>query len=91
GPTHGYPLHSTIINLTFDPARHIFPNTTPSALSSAARLSTQSALKSSATSSETVMMEPVMLVTISVDEDSLGSVVHDISSARGGSVVSLGA
>ena len=35
-------------------------------------------------------MEPVMIVTISVDEDSVGSVVHDISSARGGSVVSLG-
>ncbi|GIZ45422.1 hypothetical protein CKM354_000858900 [Cercospora kikuchii] len=91
GPTHGYPLHSTIINLTFDPAQHIFANTTPSALSSAARLATQSALKSSAASSETAMMEPVMLVTISVDEESLGSVVHDISSARGGSVVSLGA
>ncbi|KXT12846.1 hypothetical protein AC579_7607 [Pseudocercospora musae] len=91
GPMHGYPLHSTEINITFDPSQHLFSNTTPAALSSAARLAVQLALKQSAESSPTVMMEPVMLVTISVNEDSLGSVVHDISSARGGSVVSLGA
>jgi elongation factor G len=33
----------------------------------------------------------VMTVAIAVDEDSLGSVVHDISSARGGNVLSLDA
>ncbi|SMR49508.1 unnamed protein product [Zymoseptoria tritici ST99CH_3D1] len=91
GPTHGYAVHSTKLNITFDPAQHIFSSTTPAALSSAARLAVQKALKDSAQSSDMIMMEPVMLVTISVDEDSLGSVVHDISSARGGSVVSLGA
>ncbi|KAI7595233.1 Ribosome-releasing factor 2, partial [Hortaea werneckii] len=37
-----------------------------------------------------VMMEPLMLVTIAVDEESLGAVVHDLSSARGGAVVALG-
>ncbi|KAI7361632.1 hypothetical protein KC336_g21803 [Hortaea werneckii] len=36
------------------------------------------------------MMEPLMLVTIAVDEQSLGAVVHDLSSARGGAVVALG-
>lgn len=91
GPNHSYPLHSTQLSITFDPAKHIFPNTTPAAISSAARLAIQRALKQSSAASETVIMEPVMLVTISVDEESLGSVVHDISSARGGSVVSLGA
>ena len=90
GPSHGYPLHSTHINITFDPAHHLFPNTTLAALSSAARLTVLKALKTSAGTSETVMMEPVMLATISVDEESLGGVVHDLSSARGGSVVSLG-
>lgn len=90
GPNHGYAAHSTRLDIRFDPAEHVFPNTTPAALSSAARLAVQKALQASSSSSETVMMEPVMLVTISVDEDSLGSVVHDISSARGGSVVSLG-
>ncbi|KAK4898703.1 Ribosome-releasing factor 2, mitochondrial [Elasticomyces elasticus] len=89
GPTHGYPIHSTHITLTFEPSKHLFPNTTLAALSSAARLAVQQALKASASASETILMEPVMLVTISVPEDSLGSIVHDISSARGGSVVSL--
>ncbi|KAK5695669.1 Ribosome-releasing factor 2, mitochondrial [Elasticomyces elasticus] len=89
GPTHGYPIHSTQITLTFEPSKHLFPNTTLAALSSAARLAVQQALKASASASETVLMEPVMLVTISVPEDSLGSIVHDISSARGGNVVSL--
>ncbi|TKA59145.1 hypothetical protein B0A55_11866 [Friedmanniomyces simplex] len=90
GPTHAYPVHSTLIRLTFDPAKHVFPNTTLAALSSVARSAVQQALQASAKASETVLMEPVMLVTISVDEDSLGGVVHDISSARGGSIVSLG-
>ncbi|EMC99380.1 hypothetical protein BAUCODRAFT_64763 [Baudoinia panamericana UAMH 10762] len=90
GPAHGYPMHSTQVNITFDPAKHVFANTTAAAISSAARLTIQQALKDSSKRSETVMMEPVMLVTISVDEDTLGSVVHDISSARGGNVVSLG-
>ena len=89
GPAYGYPVHSTEVKLTFDPAQHMFPNTTPAALSSATRLAVQRALKNSAKSNEAVMMEPVMLVTISVDEDCMGSVVHDISSARGGNVVSL--
>jgi elongation factor G len=34
-------------------------------------------------------MEPVMNVVISCDEATLGSIVHDISSARGGHVLSL--
>lgn len=88
GPHHGYPVHSTTIKVIFDVARDIFPNTTAASISSAARVATQKALKQNG--SETVMMEPVMLVSISVDEESLGSVMHDISSARGGSVVSLG-
>ncbi|KAK3700576.1 Ribosome-releasing factor 2, mitochondrial [Vermiconidia calcicola] len=90
GPSHGYAVHSTDIKVIFEPSTHVCPNTTPAALSSAARLAVQRALQDSATASETLMMEPVMLVTISVDEDSMGSVVHDISSARGGNVVSLG-
>jgi len=91
GPQHTFPMHSTSITLTFNPQQHIFPNTTPSALSSAARLAVQKALRTSASLSPTVMMEPVMTVAIAVDEDSLGSVVHDISSARGGNVLSLDA
>lgn len=91
GPQHGYPLHSTQITLTFDPQIHLFPTSTPAAISSAARLAVQQALRNAKdVGSGTVLMEPVMSVTISVDEASLGSVVHDISSARGGQVMSLG-
>jgi len=91
GPAHSYAVHSVDITVTFDPAKHLFANTTPAALSSAARLATQRAMRDSVQASPTVLMEPVMLVTISVDETSMGSVVHDISSARGGTVVSLSA
>jgi elongation factor G len=35
------------------------------------------------------MMEPVMRVTVFVNEGSLGSVVQDLSSSRGGQVLSL--
>nr|POE58984.1 ribosome-releasing factor 2, mitochondrial [Quercus suber] len=90
GPTHSYPVHSTAITLSFDHIEHLFSNTTPASLSSAARHAVQKALRNSASFSPSVMMEPVMLVTISVEESSLGSVVHDISSQRGGRVVSLG-
>ena len=90
GPTHGYPVHSTHIKINFDPTEHIFPNTTAAALSSAARLAVQHAAKESTKQSESILMEPLMLVTISVDEKSMGSVVHGLSSARGGTVVSLG-
>lgn len=95
GPRQSLPMHSTKITLTFNATEHIFGNeTTPSALSAAARLATQAALKeawtaASATNPPSTLMEPVMDVIISVDETSLGSVVHDISSSRGGHIVSL--
>ncbi|KAF2220171.1 elongation factor G [Elsinoe ampelina] len=92
GPSFSYPLHSTAVHLTFDVASHLFSNTTTSALSAAARLATTKALKSAAQASTSpTLMEPVMFATISVDEPSLGAVVHDISSARGGHIVSLDA
>ena len=90
GPKYSFALHSVHVTLTLDPSAHIFgPETTPAALSSAARLATQSALKRSAQSGGTALMEPVMNALISVDEASLGSVVHDISSSRGGHILSL--
>lgn len=91
GPAYGYPLHSSLVQITFDVAHHIFPNTTPAALSSAARWAVHKALQKSTTMRENAMMEPVMRVAISVDEGSLGSVAQDISSARGGTVLSLDA
>ena len=90
GPQHSFALHSTHVSITIDPASQIFgPDSTPAALSSAARLATQTALKASAQQISTSIMEPVMNVTISVDEKSMGAVVHDLSSARGAHILSL--
>lgn len=88
GPKHSFPLHSTEVVLTFNIAEHLFgTDTTPSALLATARLATHTAIREVSPSS--ALMEPVMHVTISVPESSLGVIVHDISSARGGHVLSL--
>ena len=90
GPQYSFALHSTYVSVTIDPDTQIFgADTTPSALSTAARLATQAALKASAKQLPTSLMEPVMNVIISVDENSLGPVVHDLSASRGGQISSL--
>lgn len=91
GPQFTFPMHSSHVTLTLD-AEHIFgTDTTPSALSSAARLATSTALRSllPPQGTGTTLMEPLMNVIITIDESSLGSVVHDLSSSRGGHIVSL--
>lgn len=90
GPQFAFPMHNTRVTLTINPTEHLFGNeTTTSALSAAARQATSAALRDLLSGPGTVMMEPVMNVIISVDEASLGSVVHDISSSRGGHILSL--
>nr|OQO31398.1 hypothetical protein B0A51_02188 [Rachicladosporium sp. CCFEE 5018] len=91
GPTHGFPMHSIKITLTLNHTTHLFPNTSLSAISSVARLAVAKALRASAKIQDTVLMEPVMSVRISVPEENLGAVVHDLSAQRGGSVASLDA
>lgn len=90
GPQFTFPMHNTRVTLTINPTEHLFGgDTTPSALSAAARQVTSAALRELPAGPGTAMMEPLMNVIISVDEASLGSVVHDISSSRGGHIVSL--
>ncbi|KAK8194707.1 elongation factor G [Phyllosticta capitalensis] len=91
GPQHRFPMHSTAVTLTLDPASQIMSDTTPAALTGAARLAVAAALRDAATKASTALMEPVMHVTIAVNESDLGAVVHDISAARGGHVISLDA
>ncbi|KAB8349708.1 hypothetical protein FH972_023723 [Carpinus fangiana] len=91
GPTHLFPLHSTHITIPFSAATHLTPSSTPAALTTATRQAVRAALDASAAQHTPAMMEPVMLATVAVDEASLGAVVHDLSSARGGAVVSLDA
>jgi len=91
GPSHALPMHSVHVTITLDPAAHLTSNSTAAALSSAARAAVTRALSIAARDRGTVLMEPVMLASINVTEDSLGAVVHDLSSARGAQVVSLDA
>lgn len=91
GPSYSYPLRGVLVTLTLDPSNHIFGNdTTPAALASAARLATIAAFRDSVARAKPALLEPVMNVDISVDDASLGKVVQDISSSRGGHIVSLG-
>ncbi|KAL2803364.1 ribosome-releasing factor 2, mitochondrial [Aspergillus granulosus] len=98
GPQFTFPMHNTRVTLTLHPETHIFgSDTTAASLAAAARLATSTALSNLLSnpagvpsgSPGTSLMEPVMNVIISVDEASLGAVVHDISSSRGGHIVSL--
>ena len=90
GINYAYPMHATHVTLTFDSVTHLFgTETTPAALSSAARLATKAALKATALEHGSALMELVMNVTVTLDETSLGAVVNDLSSSRGGHVVSL--
>lgn len=91
GPKYSYPLRDIQVTLTLDPATHIFgAESTTSALTSAARLATIAALKEAARLSGVSLMEPVMNVDISVDEANMGNVMQDVSSSRGGHIMSLG-
>jgi elongation factor G len=89
GPLHSYPVSNTHVTLTLDPETAIFPESTASAFAMAARSAVQKALREANDKSRNAMMEPVMRVTVFVNEGSLGSVVQDLSSSRGGQVLSL--
>jgi elongation factor G len=90
GPRRAFPLHASHVTRTFDPSKDLFGNeTSPAALSSACRLAVQAALREAFESNSIGLMEPVMNVVISCDEATLGTIIHDISSARGGHVLSL--
>lgn len=89
GINYGFPIRNTHVSISLDPKTQIFDtDTTPAALSSAARLATKAALRN-ASAAGSAILEHVMHVTISTDEASLGAVVNDISSTRGGHIVSL--
>ncbi|KAG9230693.1 putative ribosome-releasing factor 2, mitochondrial [Amylocarpus encephaloides] len=90
GPHRNFPVHASHVTLTLDPTTDFFgPSTTPSSISSAAHLAVKSTLESALQGNGIGLMEPVMNVVISCNEVSLGPIIHDISSARGGHVLSL--
>ncbi|KAL9098165.1 MAG: hypothetical protein Q9163_006124, partial [Psora crenata] len=90
GINYAYPMHHTHVTLTLDPKAHIFgADTTPAAISSAARLATKTALQATALKHGSAILELLMNVIVSVDDVSLGAVVNDLSSSRGAHIMSL--
>ena len=91
GPSWSYPMRNTRVSLTLRPEEHTFGSeTTYPSLTAAARLATIAAFKDATRKSPCSLMEPVMNVDVNVDEASLGNIISDISSGRGGHIVSLG-
>ncbi|CBX97364.1 similar to mitochondrial translation elongation factor G [Plenodomus lingam JN3] len=89
GPFNGFPVANTSINIVLDAQAHLLPETTPTAMSMAVRAAVGASLRTSCDTAPAALLEPVMMVTIFVNENSLGAVVQDISSSRGGQVLSL--
>ena len=89
GPFNGFPVANTSVSMVLEAQTHLLPESTPTAISMAARAAVATSLRSSCDTSPAVLMEPVMMVTIFVNEASLGAVVQDIASSRGGQVISL--
>ncbi|CAO2651575.1 Nn.00g041450.m01.CDS01 [Neocucurbitaria sp. VM-36] len=89
GPFNGFPVANTRVTIDLDAQAHLLPETTPTAISMAARAAVGSSLRSANDAAPSALLEPVMMVTIFVNEGSLGAVVQDISSSRGGQVLSL--
>ena len=89
GPFNGFPVASTRVSVQLDAHAHLFPETTPTAISMAVRAAIGASLRTACNLSPAVLLEPVMNVTIFVNESSMGAVVQDISSSRGGQVLSL--
>lgn len=89
GPFNGFPVANTRVTIALDAKAQLFPETTPTAISMAARAAVGASLRAACDAAPAALLEPVMNVTIFVNEKSLGAVVQDISSSRGGQVLSL--
>lgn len=89
GPFNGFPVANTRVSINLDAKSQLFPETTPTAISMATRAAISHSLRTACDTTPAALLEPVMMVTVYVNESSLGAVVQDLSSARGGQVLSL--
>jgi elongation factor G len=81
------PLHSTHVHIS---NVLVFENqTTYQSIVSAARLATQEAFKAAFSGKNSVLMEPFMKALITVDGKDVGRVVSDLTSGRGGMIISM--
>jgi elongation factor G len=87
GPTYHLPLHSILVKVSNFLA---FENqTTYQSIVSASRLATKEALNTATMTTASGLMEPFMNVVVTVSDRDVGHVVSDLTSARGGMILSL--
>lgn len=87
GSTFQLPLHSTLVQVT---DLLVFENqTTYQSIVSAARIGTQEALNAFFLGQSSILMEPFMKVHVTVDGKDVGRVVSDLTSTRGGTILSM--
>ncbi|KAH5762850.1 hypothetical protein HBI16_174720 [Parastagonospora nodorum] len=89
GPFNGFPVANTRIHIDLDAQTHLFSETSLTAISMATRAAVNQNLRTACAAAPAALLEPVMMVTVYVNESSLGAVVQDLSSSRGGQVLSL--
>ncbi len=77
GPVAGYPVKGVRVEL-FDGSHH-----TVDSSEHAFRAAGAAAMKDALAAAEPVLLEPIMLVTLSVPDDSVGEVIGDLNSRRG--------
>lgn len=81
----GYPVHSVHLSIRVDQYEN---DTDLGCLSGAARVLSTHLMEKLGEQAMSVL-EPIMSVTIAVDENSLGSVMNDLTGTRGGQVLAL--
>ena len=87
GATFQLPLHSTLVKVS---KIILFENQTNyQSLASAARLATQEAFRKAFSERDSVLMEPFMNVLVQVEGKDVGCVVTDLTSSRGGMILSM--
>lgn len=90
GVKYGFRMHNTHVTLALDPAQYTSnADVNASAISSVARLATKDSLQRACKGRDPAILEPIMDVTVNVDEASLGAVANDLAASRGGQVLSL--
>jgi elongation factor G len=89
GQKYHFPLHATHVHIHLKPEDQLFMDSSIGAIALATRQAVQGAIGKSYASMEPALLEPVMLATINVKEHDIGTVVHDLISARGAQILSL--
>lgn len=85
-----YKFHNVHVTLLVNEMKDTFgSDATVSTITSAAKLATRAALNGSASKDGSGLMELVMKARIEVEEEHLGVIVNDITSARGGTILGL--